>query len=378
MQLPSGSWEVDFAIVGDGVIGRALACELARRGSHVAVVTRESPGQASWASAGILSPGASVSAVDPWDKLLARGREMYADWTGNLTDQTGIDCGLVRCGGVYLARSVAEAVALEGLAQEWRDRQIGFQRLGGAELAERVSALAHLGREVRLALYSDDEWQVRPPRLLDALRRACVLSGVTEISSPAPLEWDIDVPNHDIRTLTVAGRQIAARAFCVAAGAWSARVLSDLGVHISMLPVRGQIVLFKLDRPPCRPIINEQGRYLVPRDDGHVLIGSTIEEAGFDASTTDDAVAALVSFGRSLVPEIDGLDPVATWAGLRPATYDGRPYMGRVGGWQNLFVSTGHFRNGIQVAPAAAEALADLMMGRASTIDLAPFSTARG
>ena len=125
------------------------------------------------------------------------------------------------------------------------------------------------------------------------------------------------------------------------------------------------------------PIINEGTRYIVPRQDGHVLVGATIEEAGFDESTTESGIGKLASDAQRLVPLLTKEKMVKTWAGLRPGTHDGLPYMGRLPGLGNAFVSTGHFKIGLQLSPGAAVAMADLMEGKETLVDLTPFDPSR-
>jgi glycine oxidase len=136
-----------------------------------------------------------------------------------------------------------------------------------------------------------------------------------------------------------------------------------LEIRLPVEPVRGQMVLFQLDQP-LAAIINEGSRYLVPRKDGHLLAGSTMEEVGFDDSTTENEIRGLIDFAASLVPEISPAKVVRSWAGLRPASFDGLPYVGWIPDWENLIASTGHLRSGLQLAPGNASLVADLLEER--------------
>ena len=164
---------------------------------------------------------------------------------------------------------------------------------------------------------------------------------------------------------------------CVCAGAWSSPLLKELGIHMPLIPVRGQMLMFKLPSQMFEPVINEGSRYIVPRADGHVLVGSTTEEVGFDESTTDSKLKELQRFATSLVPSLEESVIVGSWAGLRPASHDGFPYMGALPGLKNGFVATGHFKAGLQVSPAVAVMLADCMEGRDTLMDLDIFSPGR-
>jgi glycine oxidase len=162
-----------------------------------------------------------------------------------------------------------------------------------------------------------------------------------------------------------------------ACGAWTQKVTSELVDCVQMVPVRGQMILYRLEQPLDLPIINEGARYVVPRDNGYVLVGATIEEAGFDETTTDSAIETLAADARRLVPALSQDKIEKTWAGLRPGTHDGFPYMGRFPGFDNAFVSTGHFKTGLQLSPGSAVAMADLIEGKKTLVDLTPFAPSR-
>jgi glycine oxidase len=143
------------------------------------------------------------------------------------------------------------------------------------------------------------------------------------------------------------------------------------------LPIRGQIVLFRCHEPPITRIINEGSRYLVPREDGRVLAGSTEEEVGFDKRTTAEAIADLTEFARDLVPALREATIEKTWAGLRPGSFDGLPYLGRLPGLMNAYVAAGHFRNGLFLSTATAVVMSQLIRGEQPEVDLSPFRVGR-
>jgi glycine oxidase len=176
--------------------------------------------------------------------------------------------------------------------------------------------------------------------------------------------------------ITSAG-PLQASSVCLACGSWSASLARRLQLTLPVRPVRGQIVLLAGDRPVLSKIITEGSRYLVPRPDGRILIGSTEEEAGFDARPTAEGIAALVDFGRSLAPALGQLPIERSWAGLRPGSADGRPYLGRAAELENLYIATGHFRSGLQLAPATARLVGELIRGEKPSIDLAVFDPQR-
>jgi len=162
----------------------------------------------------------------------------------------------------------------------------------------------------------------------------------------------------------------------LAAGAWSADLLKPLGLSLAVKPVKGQMILVQGAPDLVRAVVQGGDTYLVPRADGRLLVGSTLEDAGFDKSVTPAGVGGLAARGAAILPALGGLPLVGSWAGLRPGTPDRLPYLGRAS-MEGLIVATGHFRNGILLAPITAELVADLVAGRAPSIDLAPFDPQR-
>ncbi len=159
----------------------------------------------------------------------------------------------------------------------------------------------------------------------------------------------------------------------VAAGAWSGRLLSELGIFAPTPPLKGQIVLLRHDRPLVRRIVEHGNNYLVPREDGRVLVGATEEDVGFDKRPTPVAIRDLLDEALRLCPVLAQAEVETTWAGLRPSSIDSRPYIGIAPGFRNLIVAAGHKRAGLQLSPATGELVADLVLGRIPRLDLSPF-----
>jgi glycine oxidase len=368
----------DVLIVGAGVIGLSLAYELGGRGARVHVLDRGSPGrEASWAGAGILPPANRQTAIDPIDQLRGWSHELYPQWSVALREATGIDNGYRRCGGIYLARSVGEAAALQGLAAAWRQQRIRIVPLAADELQQVEPALVPSAESgaIRAAYLAPDEAQLRNPRHLQALAQAGRQRGVR-------ISQDVEVTGFDIRAgrmcgvRTAAGR-LEAGQFAITSGAWTGRLLQQLGCPIGIRPVRGQMILFRCQRQPFVRVINEGPRYLVARDDGRVLVGSSEEEAGYDKGTTEPILAELRQLAGDLVPELRQAEIERVWAGLRPGSSDGRPYIDRIPQVANAFVAAGHYRSGLHLAPATAILMRQLMLGEPPSIDLSPFRIGR-
>jgi glycine oxidase len=369
---------IDVLIVGGGVIGLSLAYELAGHGRRVRVVERGEPGrEASWAGAGILPPGGRAPSNDPPTELLRLSNELHDQWSHCLRQQTGVDNGFRRCGGIYLAFDDQEAEALRQTADRWQRSEVSVEALDRDRLAKLEPALASGAAADRLkaAWWLPEEAQLRNPRHLQALVMACGQRGVC-LQSGVSAD-DFRVVNGRIAEVLTSSGPMAAEQVCLAGGPWTRLIAARLGFSLGLRPVRGQMVLLRGPRPVLRSIINEGSRYLVPRSDGRVLVGSTEEEAGFDKRTTASAIGGLLDFAVRIVPDLGNLPIEKCWAGLRPGTVDRLPYLGRLPGLENAFVATGHFRSGLQLAPGTAAVMARLMQGLEPGLDLRPFRVDR-
>lgn len=361
-------------VLGGGVIGLSIAYELACRGHSVRLIDARYAGrQSSWAGAGILPPVNTQTAIHPLERMEGLSTEFHLQWHEQLQAETGIDNGLIACGGIYLARTIGEQAALAGQVAYWREREIEWHRWGEQEL-RRLPGLNI--DQVRTAYFLPGEYQVRNPRHLQALQIACRQRHV-DLSigiDPARIKLGIDSGTANV---SFDDHPLHADHVCLAAGAWSERLLAPLGIRMPVTPVRGQMVLFQLPESPFAAIINEGTRYLVPRSDGFLLAGATIEEVGFQSHTETDDIAELVEWAHRLLPACSHTSLVDQWAGLRPASADAMPYIGPLGQAANLFVATGHFKAGLHLSTATAVLVSDLMENRPTSVDLTPFDPQR-
>jgi len=371
----------DLLVIGGGVIGLSISYEIAGRGKSVAVVDRGRGGsdrtRASWAGAGILPPAEMCTAENPWDQLVGLSHQLHPVWSRQLQTETGIDNGYRRSGGVYLARQAGDAALLRAAMSDWRAVGVQVEELSMDDLArcERGLGCVCERGDIKAAFFLPDEAQLRNPWHLRALRAGCERRGVRLIDQQEVAAWRESAGR--LAAVHTSDGPLAADAFCLAGGAWSSRLAESIMSPPQVFPLRGQMVLFRLPEPPLQRIVNEGPRYLVPREDGRVLAGSTVEEAGFDLRVTEEGRRELVSFAHSLVPELAPDRVEDAWAGLRPATLDGLPYLGRAAGFDNLYVATGHYRSGLHLSPGTAVVMADLICGEPPRIDLAPFALDR-
>jgi glycine oxidase len=221
------------------------------------------------------------------------------------------------------------------------------------------------------ALWLPDAAQVRNPRLIKALRLALERLGV-RIVEQAEVTGIVSTGNR-VGRLDTTVVPVAAEQYIVSAGAWSKKLLGELGEQVDIKPVRGQMLLYKARPGILRQIILQSGTYLIPRADGHILAGSTLEDVGFDKTTTDEAEKMLHSKALNLLPELADAEFVKHWAGLRPGSPENIPIIARHPQMENLYLNSGHFRYGVTMAPASAHILANLLYGRIQPLDVSPY-----
>lgn len=356
----------DVAVIGGGIIGLTAAYFLAKDGASVEVLDRSDLGrEASWAGAGIIPPGNPDRAATPIDRLRAVGSARFPAFSAELRERTGIDNGYLRCGGIEFLHPADEYVL-----PLWRAEGIAFERLTRDALKKLEPAVGDVPGESYLLPGCA---QVRNPWHLRALIAACERVGVR--LRPHEPAAHLSADGRRITAVRLNdGREVFARSFLIAAGAWSEGLLEQLGQRPNVHPVRGQIVLFRPSRRLFTRVLMLGKEYLVPRGDGRILVGSTEEpEAGFEKANTPDAVAKLTALARRTVPALADVPVEKCWAGLRPGSPDGLPFLGPVPGYDNVLVAAGHFRAGVQLSIGTARVIAELMRGGPPSIPLEPF-----
>jgi len=354
----------DVLVIGGGVIGLSAAYFLAREGARVEVADQGDFGrEASWAGAGILAPGNPAAARTPLDQLRAHSATLFPGLSAELSQRTGIDNGYVRCGGLELAVAGEEA-ALD----EWRTEGIRFELLDEPAVRDLEPALAPgLGPAAHLP----DLAQVRTPRHVKALLAGCRCQGV-RLHAGCCVQT-LEHHGGRVTAVNTGSGPVRADRFLLATGAWTEPLLAQVGWRPGIRPVRGQIACLNSGVARFRRVLLHGARYLVPRPDGRVLVGSTEEDAGFDKRTTAGAIGGLLEFALGLIPGLSEAEVEHCWAGLRPGSPDGQPFLGPVPGFANLFLAAGHYRAGIQLSAATGLVLKELLLGQELTVPLESF-----
>ncbi len=369
----------DCCIIGGGIIGLSIARELAGRGHTVRLLARDDPrSTSSWAAAGIFPPAPDWPGATPNARLTAFSDRLHREWAAELLAETGIDNELQACGGLHLARDAEGTGRLAAQAASWRERGTVCDLLDAADVGRcepALAAAADRGGYVGGMLLPEEQ-RIRPPRHLAALERSCALRGV-RIERAVEVRGVQRGPDGIARITCGAGETVRAGRYVLAAGAWTDPLGAVLGLRLDTRPIRGQILLLALPRQVLGHVVNRGLEYLVPREDGRLLVGSTLEDAGFDRTTTPAVIERLRGFAAMLLGDLPGARVEQVWAGLRPGSADGLPTIGPVPGCDNAFVAAGHFRAGLHQSTGTAVMVADLIEGRAPRLDPMPFAADR-
>lgn len=356
-------------VVGGGLIGLLTAYELAAAGEKVVVIDRQAMGrEASWAGGGILSPLYPWRYPEPVNRLARWSQLRYPELIERLRGESGIDAEWIRSGLLIVDESDAE------LGENWcRTHSIAVEMLDKHAVQRLESAIK---MRSNTALKLPDVAQIRNPRLLKATVAALRARGVQIIEKAQVTGFEIK--DGALRSILSNGGVIATQRCVIAAGAWSGGLLAGTNLSVPIRPVKGQmLVLGGQEAAPFRHILLREACYLIPRRDGRILVGSTQEESGFDKTPTESAREMLFTKAVDLVPDLQGWRIEQHWAGLRPGSPDGIPYIGAHPEIKGLYINAGHFRNGIVLAPASARLAADLILGRTPLVDPDQFSPLR-
>ncbi len=356
---------IDIIIIGGGVSGLLCARELSNSGKRVVLLERQALGkESSWAGGGILSPLNPWRTPEPITELCRWSQTTYPHLAKELHASTGIDPEWLPSGLIFLDCREIE------VAKAWADRRATRYESMAINDIERIEP--NICPAADYSLFLPDIAQVRNPRLLRALRTDLQHRGV-ELLEQHPVD-QINIERGRAVSVVVNHQTFTAQDYVVTTGAWSGLLASNSGLpELPIMPVKGEMLIFNAPQGLLKHMVLSEGRYLIPRKDGKILAGSTIENAQFNKGTTEAAFEALHAFATSLLPALRQSNIEKHWAGLRPGSSNGIPTIGPHPDVSNLYFNCGHFRNGFVMAPASARLLANHVLQQTPIVSPEPY-----
>ncbi len=365
----------DVAIIGGGIVGASIAFQVAKRGFRVVVLEKERiASQASSAAAGMLGAQSEFSSESPLIPLALKSRALFPTLAEELKELTGIDIGLVQKGMLKIALTDKEAEELRQHYQFWKALDVSVCWFTTNEV---VAMEPSVTQELVGAMYLPNDGQVNARDLSIAFAKAAAVYGAewreyTEVIS-------IDKETEQMYRVRTNAGMVGANAVVIATGAWAAQFLAKTGIDIPMYPVKGECVFVTMEKPVIKTtIFGQNGCYIVPKKGNKLLIGATSTPNTFDKKVSVQGIASLLEQAQQILPNIREAEWEKAWAGTRPQTEDGLPYIGEHPNYERVWIAAGHYRNGILLSPITGVLVADLIEGKGSgEIDLSPFSLLR-
>jgi glycine oxidase len=362
------------AIVGGGIIGCLTAWMLKRQGAMPVIFERGRIGrESSWAGAGILCPIHPWLYPDSFSSLVQASLEMYPAVQRELSEVSGIPVEWVRT-GLLIPFFPGDCSGHREPALAW-SRRFGWkvESLSADEARREEPALA---ANVESALLWPEVAQIRNPRLMKALRKALELSCI-EIRENTEVSGIVEKAGRIRGVQLASGEQVRVDGVLLAAGSWSGVIARQWGFKLPVDPVKGQIILLKGGQGSLRHIVKHDDAYFVPRMDGRILVGASMEDAGFRRGNTVSVMHSLLDALLRLMPGLGEKEIERQWMGFRPGSPDGLPFLGPVPSRPGLWVASGHYRNGVLLAPVTARILSRWILGEKPTLDMNAFRADR-
>lgn len=362
----------DVVVVGGGVVGCAAAYYLAKAGAGVTLLERDGVAAgASGAAAGMLVSPPEAAASGAFRDLCRAAVDVYPFLVEALRDETGVDVQYSHSGLLLVAETEARAQALRMVVRWQRELGLSLDWVEGDPLRRLEPALSD---RVRGAAYSPEARHVNPGLVAQALAQAAAARGAV-LKLGTAVTGFIRRGSGVAGVRTDGGDRIAADRVVLTAGPWTRRLARGLGVDVPTRPVRGQMLAYQYRG--VRHILWGEDGYLVPKAGGFLFAGATVEDVGFRLRTTRRGLAELRGMAAAMVPALRYAEVASAWAGLRPGSPDGLPIIGPLPGWPNVYVASGHHRNGILLGPLTGKLIAQLIAGCRTEVSLEPFSPAR-
>jgi glycine oxidase len=361
----------DVAIAGGGIIGASIAFELAAEKLKVVLLDRQLPGlEASWAAAGMLSPGPDSQEAIPLVPLGMECLRLYPGFIAAVEEASGLTTEFDRKGTLQIYSGPRAEAEREWMVKEFRRGNQKIEPLSGDAARNKEK---HLGPAASVGAFLPEEATLDPRLLMKACLTAAERRGV-EIRTGTEVTSVLEDAGR-CTGIVVGTEKILAENVIAAAGSFTARI-SSLRRYAPTHPVRGQMLALRSKEIQLERVVRSERGYLVPRRDGRIIAGSTLEDAGFDKSITPGGIRQILDGVLELVPGLANAEIIETWAGLRPGTPDTLPILGPAD-VKGLFMATGHYRNGILLAPVTAKLLRDWIVSGRTSVNADPFSPLR-
>jgi glycine oxidase len=364
----------DVLIIGGGIIGGSIAWELARRGLHPLVLDRQEAGrEASWAAAGMLQPSPESADGLPLVPLARASLALYPEFAAAIEADSGRTVGLRRNGAMEILFSSDAVRELSALVALHRSLGLPTEAL---PLDEAFKMEPALSPHAQAAALLPNECAIDNRALTDAVLAAAVARGA-EVRAGVEVE-SLLVRGARVEGAITGGQRFTAAHVVLAAGAFSSR-LDVARRYAPTLPVRGQMIALLSSAPPIERVLRSTRGYIVPRDDARpqrLVAGSTLENVGYEKRVTPEGIARILEAAKEIVPALESAEIIETWCGLRPDTPDHLPILGPTD-LDGLTIATGHFRNGILLAPVTAKLIAEWITYRRTSFDWEIFSPLR-
>ncbi len=363
------------AIIGGGIIGCLTALYLHRLGAQPVILEKGCAGQeASWAGAGILCPIHPWLYPDSFTHLVDASLSLYPAMHELLLEMSHTSIQW-RKTGLLIPLFDDDRIQHKQQALAWSKRfDWNVEQLDAAQCKTHEACLSD---RISGALLWPDVGQVRNPRLLQAVKQALASIDVSIREHAEVVGVQKSADGHINAVKLANGESIETDAVLLAAGSWSGELAAQIGLELPIQPVKGQIVLLKDQQGKVNHIIKHDDVYLVPRNDGHILVGASMEDVGFQRGTSSAIVDQLLDATYKIAPGLKNAAVVQQWMGFRPGSPDGLPYLGPVDGQPGLWVASGHYRNGVVLAPATADIMSRWIMGDQPQIDMSDFRVNR-
>lgn len=363
----------DVIVVGGGVNGSSIAFNLSKRGFKVAILEMDRiASKSSGAAAGILGAQTELTEGGPLFEFARKSRALFPEVIREIEETSGVQINLINKGMYKVARSEDEEQELKQLIQLQNESGEQAEWLAIEELRDREPAIS---QHLHGAMHIANDGQVQAYELSLAFSRAAAVFGAEIYEFTSVMDWIIK--DSKIQGVKTNQGEFYADSVVVTTGAWSRTLLEKTGLELPISPVKGECLSVITPTPLIKGTIFSHGCYIVPKKGGRLLIGATVKPDTFDEKVTFDGVLGLMEKAKLLIPEIIHAEWERAWAGIRPLSGDGLPFLGEHPEYQNLFIATGHFRNGILLSPATGVYMADLIEGKKPSEDMECFGLNR-